>query len=311
MQWLAYIFTAGFFWLLHFLPDRILYFLSDILFLILYYILGYRRKVVRNNLERALPELRPDERRRIEKKFYHHLCDLTLETSASHFWSDRRYLKKISFRNIEVLEDLYSKGKQVIGVTAHYGNWEYTIAVGHHTGYRAMGAYKPLKNPWFDRMIRKSRSRFNTLPMPMEKIARAQIQHAHDGILTVNLMVADQRPTVKNTQYWTRFMGLDTAMYLGSEKLARKVNAAVVFLKIRRPRRGHYEVDCELITEDPQNMEIHEITDRHVGILEDLIREAPQYWLWSHNRWKHSYEHFLEIRERQKRETSTPGDKSA
>jgi len=300
MRWLAYILTAGLFGLLHLLPDSVLYFLSDFLYLIIYRLLGYRKKVVFDNLERALPELDSNRRKRVARKFYHHLCDLTMETSASHFYSDRRFLKKISFSNIEVLEELYKKGKQVIGVTAHYGNWEYTIAIGHHTKYRTMGSYKPLENPWFDKMIRNSRSRFGTLPVPMEKIARTLLQHYKDNIPAVSIMVADQRPSVKNTQYWTKFMGQETAMHLGSEKLARKVDAAVVFLKIRRPRRGHYEVECELICEDPNSMEAHEITKAHAGILEELIREEPQYWLWSHQRWKHTPEKVQEIKERQK-----------
>jgi KDO2-lipid IV(A) lauroyltransferase len=165
------------------------------------------------------------------------------------------------------------------------------------TGFKILGAYRPLKNRYFDRMVRQNRERFNSVPVPMEKIARVMIQHYRDGIPALTVMLTDQRPMFRNIQYWTKFLGLDTPVYLGTEKLARKLDAAVVFLKIRRVQRGRYEVEAELICEDPHTMKPHEITDAHVRILEGLIREIPETWLWSHRRWKHSYELYLKERE--------------
>lgn len=147
-------------------------------------------------------------------------------------------------------------------------------------------------------MMKTNRTRFGVMVTPMEKIARKLIKHykEHDPVMTINL--ADQRPMFSNIQYWTKFMGLDTPLYLGTEKLARKLDAAVVFLKIRKVKRGRYEVDIELIGEDPNSLEPFEITNRHVQVLEKLIREEPEYWLWSHKRWKHSYEKYKEAKAR-------------
>jgi len=198
----------------------------------------------------------------------------------------------MSYRNPELLNELFAKGKMVMAVTAHYGNWEYLNTLALASDYPVAAIYKPLHIKQFNRMMRQNRTRFGVMVTPMEKIARKLIKHYRekDPVMTINL--ADQRPLFRNIQYWTKFMGLDTPLYLGTEKLARKLDAAVVFLKIRKVKRGRYEVDIELICEDPNSLEAYEITNRHVQILEDLIREEPDYWLWSHRRWKHSYEKF-------------------
>jgi KDO2-lipid IV(A) lauroyltransferase len=305
MRFLSFIFAYGLLWLLHLLPERVLFLFSDFLYLIIYYVAGYRKKVVYDNLRRAFPELSNLEIRGIAKKFYRHLSDLILESAVSHFDSDKQYLNRISYTNPELLNALYDKGKQVIGVTAHYGNWEFLISMGAITGFSVLGAYKPLKNRYFDRMIKKSRERFNTLPVPMEMIVRAMILHHRDGIPAISIFVADQRPVFEHIQYWTKFLGQDTPLYLGAEKLARKLDAAVVFLKIRKAERCRYQVEAELICEEPGKLEPFGITEAHVRILERLIREAPEYWLWSHRRWKHSYESYLREKESRKASAGT------
>ncbi len=296
MQFISFILIYSLIWLLHLLPEKVVFLFSDLLYLINYYIVGYRKKVVFDNLTRAFPELEQTEIRKIAKKYYRHLSDLILESAVSHFDSDSQIMTRISYSNLEVLHALYKKGKQVVGITAHYGNWEYLISIGALTEFRMLGSYKPLKNKYFDRMIRRNRERFNTLPVPMEKIARAMIQHHQDQVPAVSMFVADQRPAFRNIQYWTKFLGQDTALYLGAEKLAKKLDAAVVFMKVRKEKRGRYVAEIELICEEPGQMKPHEITDAHVRILENLIREEPAYWLWSHRRWKHSYEKYLKKR---------------
>jgi KDO2-lipid IV(A) lauroyltransferase len=290
MQFIGYILVYSFFWLLHLLPERILAGVSGFFYGVIYYIARYRRKVVYGNLSRAFPELGPGERTKIAKKYYRHLSDLFLESAISHFDSDRQFLRRISFRNLEVLDAAFSKGKQVIGVTAHYGNWEFLTTLGALTGFRVMGAYKPIKNKYIDRMVKRSRERFNSLPVPMGQIARAMMEHQRDGVPAVSIFVADQSPIFSQIQYWTKFLGQDTPLYLGAEKLARKLDATVVFLKVRKTRRFRYEVEIEMITEEPGKMEPFGITEAHVRILESLIKERPEFWLWSHRRWKHSYE---------------------
>jgi KDO2-lipid IV(A) lauroyltransferase len=297
MKYIGFILAYSFIWLLHLLPEKILFLFSDLLYLLTYYLVGYRKKVVYDNLRKAFPDLEQSEIRKIAKKYYHHLCDLILESALSHFLSEEEYITRISFLNLELLHVLYGKGKQVICVTAHYGNWEFLTTLGVVTDFRILGAYKPLKNRYFDRLIRQNRERFKSLPVPMEKIAREMIHHHQEKIPALTVFLADQRPMFQNIQYWTKFMGQDTPVYLGPEKLAKKLDAAVVFAKIRKKSRGRYEAEFELICEEPGELEPYGITESHVRILEKLIREAPSYWLWSHRRWKHSLERYNERRQ--------------
>ena len=292
MKFIAYIIAYGFIWLLHLLPERILYLLSDILYLLMYHVAGYRKKVVFRNLEKAFPEYDKIEIKRIAKLFFQHLCDLMLESAVSHFYSESEALKKITYKNPELLNELYGKGKQVMAVLGHYGNWEYMSSLGLVIDYPVVAIYKPLHNKYFDRMVQKNRNTFGVITVPMEKIARRLIEYHNSDTPVLTLNLGDQRPMYIQIQYWTKFMGRDTPMFLGTEKLARKLDAAVVFLKIRKLNRGRYEMEAELICESPESLELFEITDRHVAILENLIREEPAYWLWSHRRWKHSYEKF-------------------
>jgi len=292
MKFLAYIFTYCFIWLLHLLPERVLYFLADILYFLMYHVAGYRKKVVLGNLQKAFPEKERSEIRRIARKFYHHLSDLFLEQAVIHFYSESKALKRMSYKNPELLDELYGKGKQVMAVLGHYGNWEYLATLGLAIKHPVVAIYKPLHNKYFDRMVMKNRNAFGVIPVPMEKIARKLMGYEKEKTPVLTLFLGDQRPLYRQIQYWTKFMGQDTPMFLGTEKLARKLDAAVVFLKIRKLKRGRYEMEAELISESPKDLEPFEITNRHVRILEDLIREEPAYWLWSHKRWKHSYERY-------------------
>jgi len=297
MKTLLYIFTYSLIWLLHLLPEWILHRISDLMYLLMYYLAGYRKKVVFDNLRKAFPDYDKNRIRQTARKFYHHFGDVILESAVCHFYSKSKALKRMSYRNPEVLNQLFAKGKMVMAVTAHYGNWEYLNTLALASDYPVAAIYKPLNMKKFDQMMKRNRTRFGVRVTPMEKIARKLIKHYRDNdpVMTINL--GDQSPMFHNIQYWTTFMGLDTPVYLGTEKLARKLDAAVVFLKIRKVKRGRYEVDIEMVCEDPRTLENHEITDRHIQILEKLIREEPQYWLWSHRRWKHSYKRFQESKD--------------
>ncbi len=293
MKFLGYILTYSLVWMLHLLPERILYLLSDLAYFLTYHVVGYRKKVVYENLEKAFPEYSSTEIRQIARKFYHHLCDLMLEQAVYHFYSEEKALRRMSYKNPELLNELHRKGKHVMAVVGHYGNWEYLSSMCLAMDHPFLGIYKPLRNQYFDRMVIRNRTRFGGHVTAMEKVARRlfEFNKRKEPVLTVFL--GDQRPVFQHIQYWTKFMGRDTPMYLGTEKLARKLDAAVVFLKIRKQKRGRYEVEIELISEEPKSLNNYEITERHVRLLEDLIREEPAYWLWSHRRWKHSYEKFM------------------
>ena len=293
MNYLLYIFTYSLIWLLNLMPEWILFRISDVFYMLLYHVVGYRRKVVFDNLRMAFPEYEKKQIRHTARKFYRHFADLMLESAICHFYSETKAFSRISYRNTELLDRLYARGKMVMAVTAHYGNWEYMNNLELVSDYPVIGIYKPLKIRQFDNMIKRNRTRYGSSVTPMEKIARVLIKRKQENNPALTINLADQRPLFRQIQYWTKFMGLDTPLYLGTEKLARKLDAAVVFLKVRKVKRGRYEVEIELISEDPNSLEPFELTNRHVRILEELIREEPQYWLWSHRRWKHSYERYL------------------
>ena len=287
MGYLLYIFLYSLVWLLHLLPDWFLFRISDCLYFLMYHVAGYRKKVVADNIQKAFPEYDKAKIRSIIRKFYHHFSDIILESGICHFYSESKALKRITYRNPELLNELYATGKLVMAVTGHYGNWEYLNTLSLASEYPVEAIYKPLHIKPIDRMIKRNRTRFGVMVSPMEKITRNLILHHKEKDPVMTIFLADQRPLMKNIQYWTKFMGLDTPLYLGTEKLARKLDAAVVFLKILKVKRGRYEVEIELICKDPNDLAPFEITNRHVQILENLIREQPEYWLWSHRRWKH------------------------
>ncbi|MGW8314394.1 MAG: lysophospholipid acyltransferase family protein [Bacteroidales bacterium] len=294
MRYLGYIFTYFAIWLLHILPGPVFYLFSDFFSFFTHRVVGYRKKVVRENLRKSFPQYSLRQLRETERKFYRHLCDLILESAVVHFYSEKQLLDKISCRNPELLDHYYKEGRPMIAVTGHYGNWEYLTNLGIISSYQEMGAYKPLRNPYFDRMVRKNREKFRAVTAPMEQIARKMFRFERDGVPTLTIFLGDQRPMFHQIQYWTKFMGQDTPMFLGAEKLARKLNAVVVFLKVRKTGRGHYEVEVVPVCDDPGSTKPYEITEKHVRALEDLIREEPAYWLWSHRRWKHTLEKYRE-----------------
>ncbi len=303
MKWLGYIITYSLVWLLHLLPERLLFLLSDFLYFLMYRVAGYRKKVVFDNLERSFPEYDKAQILSIAKKFYHHLSDLFLESAVQHFYTKEKALTKITYKNPELPNEIYKTGKQVMAVLGHYGNWEYLSTIALATDYPFIGIYKPLNNKYFDRMTQRNRSAFGGDIVPMDKIARKLIEYKSRNEPVLTLFLGDQRPIFSQIQYWTKFLGQDTPMYLGTEKLAKKLDAAVIFIKIRKKSRGRYEVEFELITQNPRELEPYAITNAHVKILEDVIREEPEYWLWSHRRWKHSYERYLAEKESQKSKT--------
>ena len=268
------------------LPFSVLYFLSDIVYFITYYLVGYRRKVVITNLTNSFPEKDRKEIDAIAKKFYRHFCDVMVETIKTTFLSINQLRKRVKFKNPEVFDKILANGKDVIVVSAHYGNWEWLIGVAQLTGFHAMTVYKPLNNKYFDRFFIRTRSKFGTGAIAMRSIAKEILLHKKRNIRTLSCLIADQSPMRSEVQYWTTFLHQDTPVYLGVEKLARQTSQAVVFSAVKKIKRGHYEVENSLLFEDASKTEPGQVTEAHVHKLEEIIREHPEYWLWTHRRWK-------------------------
>jgi len=277
----------GFCWILALLPLRCLYLLSDLVFVIVCYIVRYRRKVVLENLRNSFPEKTEKERRQIARKFYQFICDVFIETIKVINIDTPQMRSRIRFSNPEIFDELYKKEKQIFIVAGHYGNWEWTSTLENTVPYHHATLYRPLQNKLFDKFFHKIRTKYGSDTIPANLTIRAITQFKQENRLVALGFISDQSPHKNDIHYWTTFLNQDTPMYLGVEKLARRYNAAVVYYEVERVKRGYYVVNVTLISENSAETKELEITEKHVQLLEQSIRRNPQYWLWSHKRWKH------------------------
>ena len=280
----------GFCWLLALLPLRCLYLISDFFFVPVYYVIRYRRKVVMENLRNSFPEKTEKERRVIARKFYRFLCDLILETVKLVNIDTPQMRRRIRYSNPEILDELYRKGKQVFVVIGHYGNWEWLSTLLSAAPYQNATLYQPLENKLIDKFLHDLRTRNGTDAIPSISAIRAINQYRQENRLTTLCFLSDQSPPRNAIHYWTTFLNQETPVYTGVETFAKRYNTAVLYYEIRRVKRGYYEVNVSLITENAAETAEMEITEKHVRLLEQTIRRNPQYWLWSHRRWKHKRE---------------------
>jgi KDO2-lipid IV(A) lauroyltransferase len=277
---------VGLLYLLSLLPYFVLYLIADLLFLLLYYVIHYRRQVVKENLLNAFPEKSVAELRAIEKKYFRFLADLIVETIKLCTLSEAEVIKRVRIENRAMLENAaFIKGKSIIGAVGHYGNWESgCLRMGLITERPCIIAYKPLSNPVWDRFFLNMRSRLGAQMVPMKNTFRKIVSHRNEVTFTV--LAGDQTPTREEATYFTNFLNQPTAVFLGVEKLAKATDSLVVFCDVRRVKRGYYSCTFVPLFDNPKLTAEYEITNAHVQYLENVIREEPQYWLWSHRRWK-------------------------
>jgi KDO2-lipid IV(A) lauroyltransferase len=275
----------GLLYLISLLPFWLLYLIADLLYILLYYFIGYRRKVVEENLRNAFPEKSETDRRLICKKYYHHLADLMVETIKMLTVSKNEVVKRVHIVNPQAVTDIFKTGKSVIGTLGHYGNWELNaLRLSLLFDERRVIVYKPLSNGDFDNMFKSMRSRFGATLIAMKSTMRKLVEYKNERTITV--LLGDQTPAYSEIQYFTDFLNQPTAVFLGVEKLAKLTNSAVVFCDVRQVKRGHYKCTFVPMFIAPKQTAEHEITNAHVRYLEEVIRLEPQYWLWSHRRWK-------------------------
>lgn len=274
----------GALYLLSLLPFSVLYLLSDFIFLILYKFPGYRKKVVLKNLKNSFPEKSGAEIEKIEKDFYHFLADLMVESVKLISSSRKQALKHFKIENMELLEGYFQQGKSIIAVSGHYGNWEMMNILALDVKYQTNVVYKPLTNKIFDDFWNKVRSEFGATLVPMSKVLRHIATNRKN--LSITLLVSDQTPSSPDAQFYTNFLSQQTPVFTGVEKIARSTKYPVVFCDITVLKRGYYSCRFVPIAENPDDFAENEITIAHVRYLEAMIHRAPQYWLWSHNRWK-------------------------
>lgn len=287
MKALAFYFSYILITFVTLLPLRILYLFSDLLFLLLFYFPGYRKKVVMTNLRNAFPDKTENELRQIARRFYRHLSDLFVEVLKLNNISEKELLKRCKVENPELLDRLYSEGKDIVAVLGHYNNWEMLISLLLICKYTCISVYRPLKNRYFDSYLCRLRSKYGMVLTPMSHVIRDIIKHRSNNEKVMVCLLSDQTPARSEIHYRTVFLNQDTPVYLGAEKISSKYNMAIIFFKHRKVKRGYYSTEIEVLYEQTSGRPEYEITETHVKNLDRLIREAPEYWLWSHRRWKY------------------------
>lgn len=287
MHFLAYILLYPLLYLISILPFRLLYVVSDGLYILLYRIFGYRKKVVHNNLNLVFPEKSDAEIKRITKVFYHHLCDMILESIKSLTISEEDMRKRYKFTNVELMQNIEAQHKSIILMCAHYGSWEWIFILQTYVKSKGNAVYKPLANKYFDRLVKRIRAKYNSYLIATKEVIPTLIQEKRDGIISINGFVSDQSPKLNKAFHWNEFMGVNVPVHTGAEMLAKKLDMAVVFFKVKKIKRGYYETTFETITLNPKDYKDYQITDIFLKLVEDQIREAPEYYLWTHKRWKH------------------------
>ena len=268
-------------------PYWLLYLKSDLCYFLVYHIARYRRKVVRENLLRSFPEKEAKEIKTIEKHFYRNLCDLFVEAPKMLKTGPDGYRKRLTYVNPELITQLEEQHKNIFYAIPHSGNWEWfgkTIPLlSHHNG---LAVYKRVENPVFEQLMMYMRTKGIVLEMVESNSVLRRLVQLRDSLNAV-LMMADQTPHGLATDYWTEFLHQDTCWFTGIERIAKKLDYAIVFVSMKRQGRGRYEITFEVITDNPKEMKDGEIMEKYVRCVERFIQDNPDNWLWSHRRWKH------------------------
>jgi Kdo2-lipid IVA lauroyltransferase/acyltransferase len=292
MDFILYRIAYFLLWVITRFPFSWLYALSAICYPMIYYVIPYRKSIVLKNLRNSFPDWDEKKVKDTARKFYRHFCNSMVESGGLHFMEEKEILKRMKYKNPELVNELFSKGKSIVLMMAHYGNWELTLTCPRFVNHEVVAIYKPLSNKYFDGFSRRSRQRFGVTTVPMDKILRYLSEAGKQGKKTMTYFISDQRPHWSQINHWTVFFNQETPVFLGAEKIARKYNMAVVYLKIVPVSKGHYEAEFILLKEEAVNAPEFEITNLYLRTLENNIREAPEYWLWTHNRWKYDKKNY-------------------
>lgn len=288
---LKYMPLSALFHLIAYLPLGVLYCISDVLYFIVFYIVKYRRKVAEKNINEAFPEKSEKERKKIVSDFYHHFCDIFVETIKLLHISDEEMKRRMVFHNIEAVDKSVDNGRSVIVYAGHLCNWEWVTSIAlwsrHGKDTMQLGqVYRPLRNEWFNEFFLKLRSRFNTESYPMKTVLRDLIKVRQSNRASVTGFISDQHPNRNDQDNVIMFLNHYTAFITGTEVIAQKMDMDVMMFYIKKIKRGYYECHIREITHTPKDEEQYHITNTYARALEENIKEQPAMWLWTHKRWK-------------------------
>ena len=276
------------------LPLWILYGISDFIYLIAYHVVKYRRPLVFKNMSDAFPDKTEEEIHAIERRFYHWLSDYLVETIKLLSISKKQLKRRMVFKGTDIVDQIVSEGQSCAVYLGHYCNWEWITSLPLWVTPEAQCGqiYHALENNKTDQILLSLRQRMGAVCIPMAETLRRIIRYKQQGQQVVIGYISDQVPFWNNIHHWLDFLHHDTPVLTGTERLAKQTNHAVLYLDVTRPKRGYYIAEFKLITREPKQMEDFALTDEYFRLLEASIHRAPEFWLWTHNRWKRTHEEF-------------------
>lgn len=275
------------------LPLWVLYLLSDFIYFIMRYVIHYRRNVVRKNLDIAFGNMDEKYRRKVEKRFYHHMADYIAETIKSFTISYEDLSKRFVVRNPEMVNKYIEEGRSVFMYCGHFGNWEWSLVYPKlFSKCQFQTFYQSQSGKGIDRLMTEMRTRWGGMAIESHKAYRHIVECMRNNIVTFTLIIADQSPHKGAKKHWTNFFNHDTAFLMGPEAMAVKTNQVLIFPAYVGYKRGKYEIELKLIEDEPQKSGGENIINRFAALMEEDIRRNPELWMWSHNRWKHKHEDF-------------------
>ena len=287
MNLLIYIIVYPFIWLISRLNFTLIYIVSDILYYFLYYVISYRKNVVRENLKLAYPNKSIRERREIERKNFRNLTDIFLETFKSTIMEENELKKRFVFKNSEVLEKIYNNKQDVIVMCSHYCSWEWVFGVRNITSFNINAIYKQLSNKYFDKLTKSRRSQYGANMITTKDTFREISRLSKLEELNFYGFASDQSPKKSKAVYWTNFLNNYVPFHIGAEVIAKKYNMAIVFMDVQKIKRGFYEASFSLITDKPNDFKNYQLTEEYIKKVEKQVTEKPEYYTWTHKRFKH------------------------
>ena len=286
MHLIIYILVFPILWVISILPFKIFYLFSDLIYILVYYIIGYRKKVVTDNLTLVFPEKSEKEITRIRKKFYKHMCDMFLEMIKTMSMSETEMRKRFQITNIPYIQELEKK-KNIMIMASHYASWEWGIILQRDINATAFGVYKKIRNPYFDKLVRDIRAKYNSVLISTKETIPTVMNNHRNNVKALYGFVSDQSPKRNKSTYWKDFMNHNVPVFTGAEMLSKKCDLAVCYFKVEKIKRGYYKATYIPLAENPKDFKNYEITDKFIEEVEKQLYEAPEYYLWTHKRWKH------------------------
>ena len=308
MKNLTYYLSFALWFIISLLPLWVFYRLSDGLYYLVYHVVRYRRRVVYANLRSSFPEKSEAEIERIAKDFYSFFCDYIVETLKFFSMGEKNIRKRMKFEGLNQVKEDFANGRSVSVYLGHYCNWEWISSLGLHLDEQCGQIYHPLENATLDRLFLYMRGRFKAQSIKMDDTFLTILKWKKEGRKNIVGYIADQVPGYNNIHYWADFLHHDTPVFTGAERISKIMDTTVYYLDVERPRRGYYVARFIKIADSLNEHPVFFATEQYFRLLEKNIQRAPQYWLWSHKRWKHTREEFNRMftEEERKKRLSKP-----